>query len=270
MTIIPDLKMVRAMWAFRGFVISSVLREFNGKYRESMLGSLWAVANPLVMITVYAVVFGQLMRPTLAGQENRPFAFSIYLCAGVITWNLFAEMLGRLNNVFLDYGNLIKKASFPRICLPMIVALSALLNFTIVFGLYLLFLGMVGQWPGLPALAVLPLLVLQVLFALGLGILLGTLNVFFRDVGQLTGVILQFWFWLTPIIYTVSSLPVMAQKLISFNPLSPMIGAYQTIFLMRQWPDWASLWPLTLLTFILLFLGGRFFLSRAGEMVDEL
>jgi lipopolysaccharide transport system permease protein len=129
---------------------------------------------------------------------------------------------------------------------------------------------LIGQWPGLPTLALIPLLMLQLLFALGLGILLGTLNVFFRDIGQLTGVVLQFWFWLTPIIYTLSTLPEMAQKLIGLNPLLPLIAAYQTIFLMQQWPDWASLWPLSLLTLFLLWLGGRFFLSRAGEMVDEL
>ena len=270
MTTIPGFQMIRALWAFRGFVISSVRREFNGKYRESMLGSFWAVANPLAMISVYAVVFGQIMRPALVGHENRPFAFTIYLCSGMIAWSLFGEMLNRLNSVFLEYGNLIKKASFPRICLPIIVALSSLLNFSIVFGLYLLFLVLIGQWPGLPTLALIPLLMLQLLFALGLGILLGTLNVFFRDIGQLTGVVLQFWFWLTPIIYTLSTLPEMAQKLIGLNPLLPLIAAYQTIFLMQQWPDWASLWPLSLLTLFLLWLGGRFFLSRAGEMVDEL
>ena len=267
---LPSLNMLTALWAFRGFVLGSVRREFNGKYRESILGAFWSVANPLAMIVIYTVVFGQLMRPTLAGHENKPFAFSIYLCAGVITWGLFAEMLGRLNGVFLEHGNLIKKANFPRICLPTIVALSALVNFAIVFGLYLLFLALVGQWPGWPILAVVPLLALQVLFTLGLGILLGTLNVFFRDVGQLTGIVLQFWFWLTPIVYTFSTLPAAAQKLIQLNPMLPLIAAYQTIFLDQRWPVWATLIPLMVLTVFLLLLGGWFFMTRSGEMVDEL
>lgn len=265
-----NLNMLHALWAFRGFVLGSVQREFNGKYRESLLGAFWSVANPLAMIIIYTVVFGQLMRPTLAGHESKPFAFSIYLCAGVITWGLFAEMLGRLNGVFLEHGNLIKKANFPRICLPAIVALSALLNFAIVFGLYLLFLVLIGQWPGWPILAVVPLLALQVLFTLGLGILLGTLNVFFRDVGQLTGIVLQFWFWLTPIVYTLGTLPAVAKNLMRFNPMQPLIAAYQTNFLDHQWPNWITLWPLALLTLGLLLLGGRFLLTRAGEMVDEL
>lgn len=266
----PGLPMLKALWAYRNFVWSSVLREFHGKYRESLLGAFWSVANPLAMIVIYAVVFGQLMRPQLAGHEATPFAFSIYLCAGVITWGLFAEMLGRLNNVFLEHGNLIKKSNFPRICLPAIVATSALVNFGIVFGLYLAFLAIIGHWPGWKLLAVVPLLALQVLFTLGLGIFLGTLNVFFRDVGQLTGIVVQFWFWLTPIVYVFDTLPEAARNALQYNPLQPLMVAYQTVFLNQRLPDFYSLLPLALLTAIFLIMGAWFFLSRVGELVDEL
>lgn len=266
----PGMLMLKALWGYRGFVWNSVLREFNGRYRESLFGAFWSVANPLAMIVIYTVVFGQLMRPSLAGHEDAPFAFSIYLCAGIITWGLFAEMLGRLNGVFLEHANLIKKTSFPRICLPAIVAVSALLNFAIVFALYLLFLALIGHWPGWALLAVVPLLALQILFTLGLGIFLGTVNVFFRDVGQLTGIVLQFWFWLTPIVYTFGSLPGAGRAALQYNPLQPLIGAYQTIFLDRQIPDFANLAPLAVLTLFFLILGARFFLSRVGELVDEL
>ena len=266
----PGLPMLKALWAYRSFVWSSVMREFHGKYRESLLGAFWSVANPLAMIVIYTVVFGQLMRPQLAGHEQTPLAFSIFLCAGVITWGLFAEMLGRLNNVFLEHGNLIKKANFPRICLPAIVAMSALLNFGIVFGLYLAFLALIGHWPGWLLLAVVPLLALQVLFTLGLGIFLGTLNVFFRDVGQFTGIVVQFWFWLTPIVYVFDSMPAAARNVLQYNPLQPLIVAYQGIFLNQRLPDFASLASLAVLTAFFLILGARFFLSRVGELVDEL
>lgn len=266
----PGLLMLKALWSYRGFVWSSVLREFHGKYRESLLGGFWSVANPLAMILIYTVVFGQLMRPKLAGYEQTQFAFSIYLCAGVITWGLFAEMLGRLNSVFLDHGNLIKKSSFPRICLPAIVTASALLNFGIVFGLYLAFLALIGHWPGWLLLAVLPLLALQVLFTLGLGVFLGTLNVFFRDVGQLTSIVVQFWFWLTPVVYVFDILPAVARNMLQYNPLQPLMASYQTIFLNQRLPDFSSLVPLALLTVFFLLLGARFFLSRVGELVDEL
>lgn len=246
------------------------MREFHGKYRESLLGAFWSVANPLTMIIIYTVVFGRLIGSTLPGHEQTPFAFSIYLCAGVITWGLFGEMLGRLNGVFLEHGNLIKKTNFPRICLPAIATLSALINFGIIFSLYLLFLAMVGHWPGAAILALLPLLALQILFTLGLGIFLGTLNVFFRDVGQLTGVVLQFWFWLTPIVYTIQALPARGQELMKLNPMQPLIGAYQQIFLDKTLPAVTPLLPLMVLTVIFLFLGAVFFMARVGEMVDEL
>ena len=262
--------MLQPLWAYRSFVYSSVLREFNARYRESLLGALWAVANPLSMIVIYTVVFGQLMRPNLPGHENTAFAFSIYLCAGVITWSLFAEMLGRLNGVFLENGNLIKKSNFPRICLPAIVAISALLNFSIVFALYLAFLALIGHWPGWPMLAIVPLLALQVLFTLGLGVFLGTLNVFFRDVSQLTAVVLQFWFWLTPIVYALEAIPRQAQNVLRYNPLQPLMAAYQRVFLERAWPLWETLLPLTLVAAGLLWLSARFFALRSGEMVDEL
>ncbi|MET4578507.1 ABC transporter permease [Ottowia thiooxydans] len=262
--------MLKALWAYRRFVWSSVLRDFNARYRESLLGAFWAVANPLAMIIIYTVVFGQLMRPTLASHQNVPFAFSIFLCAGVLTWGLFAEMLSGLNGVFLAHGNLIKKANFPRICLPAIVVVTALINFSIVMILYLAFLALIGHWPGWPLLAALPLIALQLLFALGLGVFLGTLNVFFRDVGQLTGIVLQFWFWLTPIIYTSASLPPMARRMLEANPLTSLMGGYQTIFLEREWPAWSPLLPLVILTLVFLTLGAKFFLQRVGELVDEL
>lgn len=262
--------MFKALWAYRSFVLNSVWREFSGKYRESLLGAFWSVANPLAMIVIYTVVFAQLMRPSLGGHEKTPFAFSIFLCAGVITWGLFAEMLGRLNGVFLDNSNLIKKSNFPRICLPAIVALSALLNFSIVFALYLGFLALIGHWPGWVLVAVVPLLLLQILFALGLGVFLGTLNVFFRDVGQFTGVFLQFWFWLTPIVYVFGALPAEVQDLLQYNPMQSLMSAYQKIFLDQQWPEMASLLPLLVLTLAFLGIGAYFFMSRVGELVDEL
>ncbi|AVS98106.1 ABC transporter [Paracidovorax avenae] len=246
------------------------MREFHGKYRESLLGAFWSVANPLTMIVIYTVVFGQLMRSTLPGHEKTPFAFSIYLCAGVITWGLFSEMLVRLNGVFLEHGNLIKKTNFPRICLPAIVTASALINFGIIFALYLLFLAIIGHWPGMALLALVPLLALQILFTLGLGVFLGTLNVFFRDVGQLTGVVLQFWFWLTPIVYTLPSLPGRARDLMELNPMQPLMAAYQQIFLDKTFPAFGPLLPLAILTVIFMLLGTGFFLARVGELVDEL
>jgi lipopolysaccharide transport system permease protein len=262
--------MIRALWGYRQFIVSSVQREIQTRYRASLLGAFWTVAQPLALVVIYTVIFGQLLGARLPGHDAVPYAFSIYLCAGVITWTLFTEMLTQLSTVFLDNSTLIKKTAFPRICLPAIVTGTALVNFCIILTLYLGFLWWVDHLPGMVFLAIIPLVVLQILFALGLGILLGTANVFFRDVAQFVGVLLQFWFWLTPIVYPADIVPERFQGLLALNPFKSLIMAYQGIFLYQQWPDFSSLLPLALMTAFLLAVGLWFFLRRAGEMVDEL
>lgn len=258
-----------ALWAFRGFIFSSVKREFQSKYRNSLLGMAWMIINPLAMIVVYTVIFSQLMRSRLPGVDST-FAYSIYLCAGVFTWGLFAEIVSRAQNVFIENANLIKKLSFPRLCLPIIVVLNAVLNFSIVFGLFVIFLVVSGNFPGWAFLGVFPVLMIQTAFSIGLGMTLGVFNVFFRDIGQLFGIVLQFWFWFTPIVYPANILPKEASWLLAFNPMAIVIEAYQQIFVYGGWPDWPRLIPVLVLAAVLCALGAHLFRRHAGEMVDEL
>jgi lipopolysaccharide transport system permease protein len=261
--------MLKSIWAYRGFISGSVKREFQSKYRNSMLGAAWTVLNPLAMIVVYTVIFAQVMRARLPGSDSS-FAYSIYLCAGVLTWGLFAEITGRGQNVFLEHANLIKKLSFPRICLPLIVVLNAGINFAIIFGLFTGFLIVSGNFPGWVFLALIPIIVVQVLFSIGLGIILGVLNVFFRDIGQFFTIFLQFWFWFTPIVYPAAILPEHIRSLLVWNPMAALIMACQTILVARQWPQWGTLLPVTLIAIVLCIVGMLLFRARAGEMVDEL
>jgi len=260
---------IRPLWAYRGFILGSVKREFQAKYRNSLLGAAWTVIQPLAMIIVYTVIFSQVMKARLPGVDST-FAYSIYLCVGVLTWGLFAEITGRAQNIFLENANLLKKLSFPRLCLPAVVVLNAGLNFAIIFGLFTIFLLVTGNFPGWAYLAVVPLLLVQIAFSIGLGVSLGVLNVFFRDVGQLFNVILQFWFWLTPIVYPVTILPESLRPWMELNPMAPLMAAYQGIVIAGQWPKWQSLWLIGLLTALFCIIGYRLFRSRAGEMVDEL
>lgn len=260
---------LKPLWAYRGFIFGSVKREFQFKYRNSLLGVAWTVINPLAMIIVYTVVFSQIMRAKLPGIDST-YAYSIYLCAGVLTWGLFAEIINRAQNTFIEHANLLKKLSFPRICLPVIVVAAALLNFSIVFGLFSVFLLISGNFPGLSYLALLPVLAILVAFAIGLGISLGVLNVFFRDVGQLFGIVIQFWFWLTPIVYPISILPESVRSLMSFNPMASLMVACQDILVSGHWPAWQSLLPITILAAALCALGMHLFRKHVGEMVDEL
>lgn len=263
------LAFIRPLWAYRGFILGSVRREFQSKYRNSLLGAAWTILNPLAMIIVYTVIFSQIMRAKLPGIDSS-FGYSIYLCAGILTWGLFAEIVGRSQNVFLEHANLLKKLSFPRLCLPVTVVASAVLNFAIIFGLFTVFLISSGNFPGLPFVGLLPVLTIQIAFAIGLGMVLGVLNVFFRDVGQLFGVVLQFWFWLTPIVYPANILPERIQSLMFFNPMAGLVAAYQAILVRGAWPDWISLWPVSLLAALLCIWGMRLFRGHAGEIVDEL
>jgi lipopolysaccharide transport system permease protein len=261
--------MLRGIWAYRGFVFGSVKREFQSRYGNAILGAAWTVLNPLAMIVVYTVIFANVMHSKLAGNDT-PFAYSIYLCAGILTWGLFAEIVARAQTMFLEQANLIKKISFPRICLPLIVVLNACLNFGIIFGLFTVFLIATGNFPGWVFLAIVPVLLLQVLFAIGLGMVLGVLNVFFRDVGQFFAILIQFWFWFTPIVYPAAILPEGIRVLLGWNPMAPIIGAYQGILVSARAPHWASLLPALLLAMLLCVLGMQLFRKRSGEMVDEL
>lgn len=261
--------MIRALWAYRGFILGSVKREFQIKYRNSLLGAAWNIINPLSMIVVYTVIFSEVMKSRLPGVEGG-YAFSIYLCAGLLTWGLFAEITNRATGMFVDNATLLKKLSFPRLCLPVIVVSSALLNFAIVFGIFLVFLLITGHLPGLALLALVPVLLLQVALAIGLGISLGMMNVFFRDVGQFFGIFLSFWFWLTPIVYPLAILPDGMQQWMRLNPMYRLITAYQDIFLYNRWPNWYSLWPVAVLAVLMCIYGLYLFRRRSGEMVDEL
>jgi lipopolysaccharide transport system permease protein len=248
---------------------TSVKREFQHKYQSALLGPSWAVLNPLAMILVYTIIFAQVMRTKLPGVDTT-FAYSIHLCAGILTWGLFSEIVTRGQNSFVENANLLKKINFPRLCLPSIVVLNAGVNFSIIFGLFTVLLLLTGYFPGWPFLALLPLLAIVVFFAIGLGMTLGVLNVFFRDVGQFFAIFLQFWFWLTPIVYPPHVLPPLVENFMVLNPMAPLMAGFQTILVQGQWPQWIALIYPAILALLLCLQGMYLFRRHASDMVDEL
>jgi lipopolysaccharide transport system permease protein len=132
------------------------------------------------------------------------------------------------------------------------------------------FLLITGNFPGAPIVALAPVLAIIVLFAIGLGVALGILNVFFRDVGQFFAIFLQFWFWLTPIVYPPNILPAPVRELQAWNPMAPLIGACQDILVHGRWPQWGPMVPPLVLALLLCAWGWRLFRRHAGELVDEL
>lgn len=262
-------KYLMDIYRFRGFVLGSVKREFASRYRNSMLGALWLILQPLALILVYTLVFANLMQARLPGVSSG-FGYSIFLCAGVLTWGMFTEVVTRLQNMFIDNANMLKKVNFPRITLPLIVLINAIIGFVIIFSLFTAFLVISGNFPGWSFFLLFPVLAVQLALSFGIGMIVGVLNVFFRDVGQLFSIVLQFWFWATPIVYPINTLPPILQRAIDYNPMTPLISSYQNILLYGKAPSASSLLWVLAIALILCALGLRLFRRHAGDMMDEL
>jgi lipopolysaccharide transport system permease protein len=126
-----------------------------------------------------------------------------------------------------------------------------------------------GRWPGWDILNLIPLILLQCAFAMGLGITLGILNVFFRDVGQAVGIVLQFWFWLTPIVYPLATLPTWARDYLAWNPVLPLFESYQNVLLGAGTPEWGHLTNLVFLTTLSLLAAAWIFQAANSQLADE-
>lgn len=219
-----------SVWRFRGLVAAVTLKDLRSRYTGSLLGPLWLFVQPLIMVLIYTLVFSQVMKARLPGQ-NFEYAYSVYLCAGLFVWSFFVELVQRGKMVFLDHANLIKKASFPRLILFLPIVIVALLNFGLMLLLFLLFQLMTGGLAGMTLLPILPVVALMLVMGLGAALVLAVFNVFFRDVGQIVDVLLQVLFWSTPIVYPVSILPETVRTVLGWNPLFVLIEHSQHAFL---------------------------------------
>jgi len=261
--------LLSAILHYKGFIIGAVKRDFQARYRTSMLGAVWLVMQPLAMITVYTLIFSEVMKSKLPG-INGEYSYSIYICSGLLLWGLFLEICGKGTSLFIDNANLIKKVNFPRITLPVILVLTALINFVIIFILFAAFLIIIGSLSPLQLLMMVPVVFTTLTLAAGLAMVLAVLNVFFRDVGQLITIVLQFWFWFTPIVYPVQIIPNWARGFIEMNPMAVTVDSMHKIFVNNQMPDWTSLLYVLILGMVLLILGLYLFRRHSGDMVDEL
>lgn len=262
--------MLASVWRYRYFIVHSVFNEFYKRFANSKLGGLWLIINPLTQVLIYALILTNVLGNRLPDMQNK-YSYAIYLIAGIVCWSLFAEMITRCMNVFIEQGNLIKKMSFPRITLPCIAMGSCLLNnLCLLLCTFIIFVFM-GQMPGLAMLVATPLLILvTVAFALGIGLILGILNVFLRDIAQVVPIFLQIWFWFTPIVYPESIIPEPYQTWLVLNPIYKLIQAYHDVFLYGVFPSLTSLSELLIISGCLLFIGLFLFRRASPEMVDVL
>ena len=259
---------LRDFSSHRDLLWNFVVRDFKSRYAGSLIGIFWNVIHPLTLIVIYIVVFSRLMGARLPGASDA-YGYSIYLCAGLLPWNAFAEAISRSTTVFLDQAHLLKKVSFPKKLLGGAVVLSSLINFLIGYSIFFLFLVLTGHHIGLASLVLPGLLILQFIFAFGLGLFLSTLNVFFRDIAQFTGVGLQFWFWLTPIVYLEEVLPRIARGLLHLNPFYYFVKGYHTVILHNVPPPWPLIGMASFLSLAALVGGSLVFFQLKDEIVDE-
>lgn len=217
-------------------------QEIVDRYAGSALGFAWAFVQPIVTLFIFVVIFGQIMGARLPGHTNA-YGYSIYLIAGMLPWLAFANTLSRTATVFQDKKGVLSKIgglSLPT--LPVFIVLAESITFLISLGLFLAFL-LVSQQPVKPALLLLPwVFLIQQMLALGLGLILAVLHVFLRDVREFTAILVQLWFWLTPIVWTPQALPPALYKLLlAINPVAPLISAYHAMFVPGLTPDYNAL-----------------------------
>jgi lipopolysaccharide transport system permease protein len=254
----------------RDLLWQMVGNDLRGRYVGSFLGLFWNVVHPLVQIGIYTVIFSQVMGARLAGNTS-PYSYSIYLCAGLLPWTVFVEIIQRCTGVFWENANLVKKIAFPKVLLHSYVVAAGALNLAIIVAIFLVFLWFIEALPPtLPLLVWGGFLLLQLLFAMGIGFFTSVLNVFFRDTAQLTSVLLQIWFWLTPIVYVVDIVPPAAAEWLQYNILYHFVAVHHALVLSGQLPTLEESLFLVQVSFVTLVLGLLCFRASRRRIPDEL
>lgn len=251
-------------------ILELAKRDFTERYAGSVLGIFWAFIWPFVMIAIYTLVFSRVMGAKLPGISSI-YSYSIYLIAGLLPWTAFSNTVIRASTVFLDKRNLISKVSMTLPRLPMYVVISETVTFVVSMLIYFLFMLVIQTPVSYKLLLLVPFIyVVQQIFAFAIGFLCATLSVFLHDLRELVNIIIQLWFWFTPIVYMKELLPPFAQRLLLLNPATYFIDAYHSIFFFNQLPDFRLLILLTIMGHVLLLLSYTFFKKLEKEVRDFL
>ena len=244
-----------------------VKRDFTERFAGSILGSYWSFIWPLVNIVIWTMIFSQLMGSRLAGVEGK-FSYSIYLIAAILPWNAFSASILRSSTVFLDKKNIISKINVALPSMPFLITVSESVTFIISLAFYYLFLLVIGHTVSEYHLLLPFIFLLQQLLAYSAGLMLAVLTVFVRDLKEVVGIVLQVWFWLTPIVYVKDVLPDWLARIIVFNPTFILAESYQSIFVWNKLPNINHLMALTLATFSLLLMSYFLYQKLKSDVKD--
>lgn len=256
------MKVFKDLYDYRELLKTNVKKEIRGKYKGSFLGILWSFINPLLMVLVYALVFSTI---TKVEQDN----FVIYLITGIIPWIFFTTVIQQGMTSIRANAGLINKVYFPRVILPVSVAISGLINFMISCLIILVFVivGGVGiSWH----LVYLPLIaIIQFVFSLGVTLALSALNIYIKDTEYIVNFMIQLLFYGTPIVYSITLIPQKYHWILYLNPMTSIVNVYRDIFLNHSVPVTKSLLVLTVVSFICLLGGYKIFSKLQKGFAEE-
>jgi lipopolysaccharide transport system permease protein len=254
---------LREIWNYRELLYFLTKRDIKVRYKQTVLGGLWAIIQPAFTMIVFTLFFGRLANMPSDGQP-----YPIFVYAGLLPWTYFANAVTASGNSLVGSAHLITKVYFPRLIVPASGALAGLLDFfiaTLLLGVLMIY------YQYLPGLAILlfPFLVgLTFLCALGVGLWLSALNVQYRDIRYAIPFLVQIWMFLSPVIYPVSIVKAQYQWLLALNPMGGVINAYRASILGHQPIDWALL-GLSTLMIVLLFLSGLCYFRRMERVFAD-
>jgi lipopolysaccharide transport system permease protein len=244
-----------------------VSRDIRSRYMGSIIGVFWSILNPLIQLTLYTIIFSLVLRQTFS-EDTSTGRFAEYLFCALLPWMALQEGVTRSSRAFIENSSLIKKVRFPLEALPLSIVMSAFFHQflgTVVFVTVLL----VNQTLNLNLFAlVFVLFIFQILMIYGLALVVACLNVFFRDIAQILGVLFMFLFWVTPMVYAKSRAPEPFRSLLNLNPLTHMVETYRFVFLGSPIPSPVGL-AYWLGFCVAVYYLGRFILLRTrNEVVD--
>jgi len=267
---ISPLSMLRSLVLHRRLAVSLIKREVIGRYRGSMLGTLWSFFNPLMMLLIYTFVFSVVFQARWKGGSGSKTEFALVLFSGLLVFNVFSECLNRAPTLILMNVNYVKKVVFPLEILPLVsqgaAVFHGLVSFVVWFVFYVVFFGLPPATAWLFPLVVLPLMFL----CLGLGWFLASLGVYLRDVAQFVGLLVTALMFLSPIFYPVSALPERYRSVMELNPMTPVIEQVRGVLILGQVPNWHDFAMQFIGSIVIAWLGFSWFQKTRKGFADVL
>lgn len=261
--------MTKNRWLNKRLIMELVKRDFEERFAGSVLGNLWSLINPLVMILIYIVIFSNIMSARLSGVDSQ-FSYSIYLISAILPWTAFSATISRSTTVLMDKKHIISKINIALPSMPLFISLSETLTLIISTAIFISLLIISGHGLSEYLLLVPFIFLLQLLLAYAISLILSVTTVFIRDLKEIVGILLQIWFWFTPIVYVKDILPEWLGRIIVFNPFYVLADSYQKVFLWKRLPQTDSLITLTAITFMLLIAAYGVYIKLESDVKDFL